>query len=303
MREQLPPKAGYVAVIGRPNTGKSTLINQLAREKRVITSKRAQTTVFNTTCVLNFPERHMQLVLVDTPGINFEKKLTLKKAINKQALQALKALTLKIWVIEAFQWTEHDQQIAQLLDGHQEHTLVIINKIDKVLHKTDLLETMSRLADLGFKQVLPHQADNFEKSETLMNCLCDLLPEQEHFFSENDQVLVSQDFQVREIIREKCLRYLGQEIPYKLTFVCEQIKQEKSLTKIFARIDCSSLSHKKIIIGAQGQLLKQISTASRLSLEKILKRKVFLKLWVKVCSDKNNLQTFTSQLHLAQEDF
>lgn len=303
MTYTLPPKAGYVAVIGRPNTGKSTLINQLAREKRVITSKRAQTTVFNTTCVLNFSERNMQLVLVDTPGINFEQKLTLKKAINKQALQALKALSLKIWVLEAEHWTEHDQQIAQLLQGEQDKTLVLINKVDKIVDKTSLLKLISTLAELGFKQVLPHQANNFKKSEVLLDCLAQLLPEQEHFFSEKDQVLVSQDFQVREIVREKCLRYLGQEIPYKLTFVCEKIRQEKSLLKIFARIDCSTLSHKKIIIGSQGQLLKQISTASRLSLEKMFQHRVFLKLWVKVSSDKTNLQTFTSQLNLAQEDF
>lgn len=288
-------KAGYIAVVGRPNTGKSTLINQLAQEKKVMTSKRAQTTLFNTTCVITFERYLMQCVFVDTPGINFENQHSVAKSIHKQALQALKAIDLKLWLIEAHRWQPHDEQIAKLLEGQQEQTLVIVNKIDKLASKEHLLPVMAKLANLGFKHVLPHRANSFQEQKTLLDSLSQLLPQSPYIFSD-DKTLVSYDFQIREVVREKCLRYLGQELPYKCVFVVEQATLKNKVLHAYVRIDCASLNHKKIIIGSNGQLLKQIATASRHSLEKILKRKLFLKVWVKVTCERSLVQTLSHQL-------
>ena len=291
-------RCGYVSVIGRPNVGKSSIINQLAQEKKVITSKRAQTTVFNTTCILTFDDKNMQCILVDTPGINFEQTNVIKKSINKQALTILKSIDLKIWVVDVSAWTPHDDKIMELLDGCQENTLVLLNKIDKVQTKSSILPLISKLASFGFTMVLPHCAHTPKYRLSLLDCLYDLLPEQEYFFSQNDKVMASVDFQVREVIREKCLRHLGQELPYQIVVATEKIFTKNKVLHIYARIDCVSMNHKKMIIGTKGELLKKIGTSSRILLESMLNKKIFLKIWVKSKDERHNQGALLNQLEL-----
>lgn len=297
LKKPLPPRCGYISIIGKPNVGKSTLINQLAEEKKVITARRAQTTVFNTTCLLTFEELNLQCAFVDTPGINLQTN-TIAKSINKQALQVIKSIDLKIWVLDVASWSEEDEKILSLLQGHQEQTLVLLNKIDKVKEKNNLLPLMTRLSEAGFKKVLPHQALKNRFRQRLLEAIYRLVPEQEHFFSEKEAIFASKEFQVRQVIREKCLRYLGQEVPYKVVSECEKIFEKNGLLHLYVRIDCPSESQKRLIIGQGGQLIKQISTSSRVLLEKIFKKKIFLKLWVKVNCQKRQESLLLNQFEI-----
>lgn len=294
------PRCGYISILGKPNVGKSSLINQLAQTKKVMTSKRAQTTIFNTTCILTFDDLQMQCILVDTPGINFDKNTPIKKSINQQAMRALSSIDLKVWVIDPQLWNEGDEKILSLLKGHQDNTLVVINKIDKVTDKATLLPLISTLSDNGFNKVLPHSAHSDKYRDRFLDEIYQLLPMQEYFFSEKEKVMASVDFQVREVVREKCLRYLGQELPYLIAVSVEKNFKKNKVLHLYVRLDCSTENHKKMIIGTGGELLKQISTSSRILLESLLKQKIFLRIWVKTRDERRNQATLLSQFECEQ---
>jgi GTPase len=282
--QELQKVCGYVAIIGRPNVGKSTLMNQLLKRKMTITSKRPQTTRHSITCILTDEQQALQMVLVDTPGINFNTQHHVMKWMHQQAVSALKHLDLRVWIIEAGHWEEHDQIICEMLVPLAEKTIVIINKIDKVKDKLKILEHMQTLSDMGFRKIIPLSATKEQNFSVLFKMAREVLPISDYYYPIEQQATCTKEFMAAEVVREKLMRYLGQEIPYECTVMIDnfEIDPSNSLHKIQATIYAGNDRHKKVIVGTEGQQLKAIGQAARLTLEGMFKQKVFLKLWVKV---------------------
>ncbi|NBV28368.1 GTPase Era [bacterium] len=291
---------GYVAIVGKPNVGKSTLLNTLMKRKLTITSKKPQTTRHTITCVLTDERWQLQMLLVDTPGINFNSQHHIMKWMHQQAVAALKQLDLRFWVLEAGHWEEHDQIIASMLQPLATSTIVLLNKIDKIKDKSILLKQMTQLAALGFNHIVPLSALRDQAVDIIMKEARPLLPKQDFYYPAEQQVTCTKEFMSSEVIREKLMRYLGQEIPYECSVHIDHLTiTDNKLHRIAATIYTANDRHKKVIIGTDGRQLKMIGQAARLTLERMFDQKVFLQLWVKVKESWAAHQEVTNHLGLA----
>jgi GTP-binding protein Era len=277
-------KCGYVAVIGRPNVGKSTLINHLLGQKLNITSRKPQTTRH---AILGIrTDADQQVIFVDTPGQHIDEPKAINRYMNKVARAAMRDVELVIFVIDRLKWTREDEQIMHRLEGLKAPLIVAINKTDKLAGKDLLLphvqDLSTKLPEAEFMPISALQGDNLDK---LYNLIGSYLPESGAHFAEDQVTDRSTRFVVAEIVREKILRQLGEEVPYASTVEIERFEQQGSLIEIHALILVEREGQKRIIIGEAGTRLKSVGTEARLDIEKLLDSKVLLRLWVKVKSN------------------
>ncbi|WP_422126898.1 GTPase Era [Thioalkalivibrio sulfidiphilus] len=279
---QFPSRCGYIAIVGRPNVGKSTLLNALVGEKIAATTRKPQTTRHR---ILGIVTRGAdQLILVDTPGIDTRSEKLLGRVLN-QAAQAVFADTdAVLFVVEADRWESGDAQILEMLKQAGVKKLVLaINKVDRLERKEALLPFIERLQGLhAFSDIVPISGLRGVNLEPLVDVLQGFLPEGVHLFPEDELTDRSQRFRVTEVIREELLERLGQEVPYATAVEVESWKDTPTVTHIDAVIWVERDSQKAIVVGKGGRMIKSVGTAARHTLEQMLERKVMLRLWVKV---------------------
>ena len=281
MSEQTEPfRAGYVAIVGRPNVGKSTLLNRLVGQKLSITSRRPQTTRDRVIGILTQPGA--QFVFVDTPGIQSAHGSRLNRYMNRSATQALEQVDVVALVIEALRFGAQDKKI---LTGIPDATPVVavVNKIDRLDDKAALLPFLASLSSAyPFREIVPVSAETGLQADILLRVLRQLLPESAPIYGEDELTDRSERFLAAELIREKLFRLLGEEVPYATAVEIERFEQEGNLRRISASILVERDGQKPIVIGKGGDKLKAIGTQARQDMEKLFGGKVFLELFVKV---------------------
>jgi GTP-binding protein Era len=275
-------RAGHVAIIGRPNVGKSTLLNALIGQKISITSRKPQTTRQRVTGILTRPDG--QLVFVDTPGFQTEHQSALNRAMNRSVAASLAEVDLVLWVIEGMRFDKRDAALLALLPAAVPVVLVI-NKIDRVADKRQLLPFVQEVSQrFPFAEIVPVSAGRRRHLDELLNAIVPLLPQSDPLFGEDEVTTANERFFAAEFIREQLFRLLGEELPYGLAVEIERFEEEGSLRRIHAAILVDRDSQKAIVIGRKGEKLKQIATLAREQMERLFGGKVFLEVWVKVKS-------------------
>ncbi len=272
---------GYVAIIGRPNVGKSTLLNQLLGQKLSITSPKPQTTRHRILGIKTIED--YQIIFVDTPGIHQQSKRALNRYLNRTALHSMLDVDVIVWVVEALQWRDDDAWILDKLTDVKTPIILAINKVDKVPQKGELLPFMEKLQEKRqFTAIVPLSASKGDNLIGLEDAIRKFLPERAFEFPEDQLTDRSERFLAAEIIREKLLLFTQQEVPHSLTVEIEMFKHENNRLDISAMIWVEKPGQKPIVIGKGGAMLKKIGTRARLELEEFFQTKVVLKLWVKV---------------------
>lgn len=274
-------KCGYIAIIGRPNVGKSTLLNHLLGLKLSITSRKPQTTRHQILGVKTV--QNAQMIFVDTPGIHSGEHRAINRYMNRAASSVIHDVDVILFLVQSLKWTEEDEIVLKKLQSVDVPVVLLVNKVDQVEEKEQLLPYLNELTQkYAFETVIPVSAKRGDNLDELENHLMTLLPENPPFFADDEFTDRSIRFLVAEIIREKLIRELGKELPYQTTVEIERYKDEEKLTRINALILVETKGQKKIVIGDKGARLKSIGSKARLDIEKLIERKVFLQLWVKV---------------------
>lgn len=272
---------GYVAIIGRPNVGKSTLLNRILGQKLSITSHKPQTTRHQILGIKT--EGNVQAVYVDTPGIHKKTTREINKYMNRAALQALEMVDVIGFVVEALKWTEEDEWILNKLKKLSLPIILIINKVDEVTPKSELLPYLQTVTQkINFVDVVPVAALKGDNVGVLETVIAKQLPENPHFFPDDQLTDRSERFLASELIREKIMRNIHQEIPYSVSVEIEEFKVKKKILHVTALIWLERQGQKKILIGEKGQQLKKIGQQARIEMERLFDQKIFLQLWVKV---------------------
>ncbi len=273
-------RCGYVAIVGRPNVGKSTLLNRILGQKISITSRRPQTTRHRILGIKT-TERY-QAVYLDTPGLHLNARKAMNRYLNRAASEVLDDVDVAVFVVEGTRWTDEDEWVLKRLERAGVPVILAINKVDKV-DKEALLAHIAELAGRAeFKAVVPLSARKGENVEALEEEVEKLLPPNAPFYPEDQVTDRSMRFMAAELVREKLMRRLGQELPYALTVEVESFEEERGVVHIGAVIWVERAGQKAIVIGKGGENLKEVGRQARLDLEKMMERKVFLRLWVKV---------------------
>jgi GTP-binding protein Era len=275
-------RCGYIAIVGRPNVGKSTLMNTLIGAKVSITSRKAQTTRHRITGIQTYDDA--QFIYVDTPGFQTRHANALNKTLNKTVTNTLISSDLVLFVIEAGTFGPADQQVLDLLPS-EVPVVLVINKSDRVKDKAVLLPFAQQVAaKFNFAAIVPVSAKLRFQLDGLEKEVKKLLPENDPMFGPDDITDRSEKFMAAEIVREKLFRFVGDELPYTSTVLIEQFEQEGDLRRVFAAILVERDTHKSMIIGNKGARLKDVSTQARLDMEKLFGGPVYLEIWVKVKS-------------------
>jgi len=274
--------SGYIAIVGRPNVGKSTLLNHLIGQKVSITSRKAQTTRHRIHGI--YTDEHSQFVFVDTPGFQTKHLNALNRGMNRVVTSSLRDVQVVLYVLEALRYDERDQAVLKLLPDNRP-VLLVINKIDEVADKGQLFAFAERVAqDFKFTAIVPVSAKLGSKIEELRDAIRSHLPEGELIYDKDDITDRSERFLAAEMLREKIFRLTGDELPYSTSVVIEQFKMEGKLRRISAAILVDREAHKAMLIGKKGEKLKEIATQARLDMEKMFGGKVFLEVFVKLRS-------------------
>ena len=273
-------RTGVIAVVGRPNVGKSTLVNALVGAKVSIVSSKPQTTRHRILGVRT--ETDAQFIFADTPGFQTQFKSALNSAMNRTVTQALAEVDVVLWLVEARKFTAADQRILPLLP-RDKPVVLVVNKIDLVEDKTKLLPFLESMAQqFNFAEIVPLSAEKEKDVLRLPDILKRYLPEGEAWFGEDDITDRSSRFLAAEIVREKVFRLTGDEIPYVVAVTIEQFEEDGAMFRIAAVIWVDRDGHKPIILGRGGEHMKRIASEARQDMEKLFDRKVFLQVWVKV---------------------
>jgi len=296
--EQAPQRCGLVAIVGRPNVGKSTLLNALVGQKVSITSNKAQTTRHRITGIRTVEEA--QFVFVDTPGFQTRHGAALNRTLNRTVQGVLADVDVVLFVVEAGRFGLDDAKVLGLLqnEGLQgKPVFLIANKLDTVHRRSDLAPWLKGMQERhNFAEFVPLSAQKAADMDKLLGILKPYLPEQQWFYEEDALTDRSERFLASEIIREKLFRLTGDELPYASTVVIDKFEEEGNLRRIAASIVVERDAHKGMIIGAGGERLKRIGSESRQELETLMDAKVFLELWVKVRSgwadDEEHLRSY-----------
>lgn len=286
---------GYIALVGRPNVGKSTLLNRILEQKLSITSKKPQTTRHSILGIRT--EDNYQFVYVDTPGIHQGSKKTMNRMMNKTAINVLRDVDAVAFVVDGTHWEEEDEYVLRLLKNVSVPCFLVVNKVDNITDKSKLLpwiETMSHLHN--FAGIIPLSAKTGVQVDTLQEQLKKVLPEGPHLFSDDQFTDRSMRFLCAELLREKIFRLCGQELPYATTVDIESYKDEGALIRIHALILVDKENHKRMIIGDKGSKLKEMASSARVEMEKLVGKKVFLQCWCKVKSGWSDDERVLKQL-------
>ncbi len=276
-----PFRAGTVAVLGRPNVGKSTLVNALVGAKVSIVSPRPQTTRHRLLGIATFPSG--QLLLVDTPGIHREQKRAMNRMMNRAARGAVEGVDAAALVIEAGRWTEEDGLAYAALRDAGVPVVLVVNKVDKLADKTALLPFIAEVTRThAFASVHPVSAMKAKGLEALAKDLIHLMPESAPHYGEDEITDRSQRFLAGELVREQLMLRLGEELPYSTTVEIEKFEEDGELLRIAAIVWVEREGQKPIVIGKGGERMKAISTGARAGMERLFGRKVFLETWCKV---------------------
>jgi GTPase len=275
-------RAGYVAIVGRPNVGKSTLLNRLVGQKLSITSRKPQTTRQRVTGILTLD--NAQLLFVDTPGFQTHYGSALNRGMNRVVTQALAEVDVVLLVIEALRFSAEDQAVLKLLPA-QRPVLLVINKTDKLADRRLLLPFIEQTArQHAFAEIVPVSAAKGHSIAELARAISGYLPQQPALYGADEITESSERFLAAELIREKLFRLLGDELPYVCAVLIDRFVMDGALRRIQASIIVDKESQKGIIVGAKGSRLKEIGTQARIDMEKLFGGKVYLELWVKVKS-------------------
>jgi GTPase len=274
-------RCGYVAIVGRPNVGKSTLLNHILGQKLAITSRKPQTTRHTMLGIKT--EGAVQTVYVDTPGLHKDNEKALNRFMNKTASQALRDVDVVLFVVDRTRWTDEDELVLERVRHARCPVILVVNKVDRMEDKRAMLPHLEWLVtQLPEAEVVPVSALQGLNIDQLESVIARLLPENEHFYPEDQLTDRSSRFLAAELVREKVMRQLGAEIPYQVTVEVEQFKQEGKVLHIHALILVEREGQKKIIIGDGGARMKKIGQDARLDMQKLFGSKVMLNLWVKV---------------------
>ena len=275
--------SGFIAIVGRPNVGKSTLLNHMIGQKVSITSRKAQTTRHRITGILT--EEHAQFVFVDTPGFQTQHMNALNRGMNRVVSSSMRDVNVVLFVLEARQYDERDQLVLKMLPLDRP-VILVINKVDLMADKGELLPFIERLSsEFKFAAIVPVSARQDKQLDTLLEAIRTYLPEGDPIYAADEITDRNERFLAAEMLREKIFRFTGEELPYSVSVVIEQFKQEESgLRRIHAAILVDKDAHKAMLIGKNGEKLKEIATQARLDMEKMFGAKVFLEVWIKVRS-------------------
>lgn len=279
-----PFRTGYIAIVGRPNVGKSTLMNHLLGQKISITSHKPQTTRHRILGIKT--EENYQCVYVDTPGLHLNAKKAMNRYLNRTASSSVEDVDLVLFMIEAGVWSEEDQSVLKRIKGVKAPIILVVNKIDRNPDREGLLPELKKLSgQYAFTDIVPVSALRGENVAQLEQCVVEHLPVMPPIFPEDQVTDRSERFLASEILREKLMRRLGNELPYAISVEIEQFKQDEEkddLVHIGALIWVERNSQKRIVIGKGGTQLREIGKQARLDMQKLFGQRVFLQLWVKV---------------------
>jgi GTP-binding protein Era len=276
-----PFRSGFAALVGRPNVGKSTLLNELVGEKLSIVTPRPQTTRHRILGVLT--EANAQIVFVDTPGLHARASRALNKAMNRTAAAALEDADLVVLVVEALRWTSEDAMALQRIARAGRPAIAAVNKIDQVRPRERLLPYLAELgARHAFLAIVPVSALRRDNIEDLKATIAAHLPQSPALFPDGERTDRGQAFRIAEVIREKLTLALNQEVPYGIAVEVERLTEEDGQLTVEAAIWVDREGQKPIVIGARGERLKRVGRAARLALNELLGRRLHLNLWVKV---------------------
>ena len=279
-------KSGTIAIVGRPNVGKSTLLNRLVGEKISIVSRKAQTTRHRIMGILTQPDA--QYVFVDTPGFQTRHTNALNRAMNRGVTQALAEIDVVVLVVDADRFDAKDRAVIQLLTPERP-AILAVNKIDQIKDKTRLLPILANLAgQYSFVAIVPISAATGSQLDDLLAEIRKHLPHKELLYGENEITDKSERFLAAEFIREKLFRLIGDELPYAATVEVEKFEIDGALRRINAAIVVDRQAHKGIVIGKSGETLKRIASEARQDMERLFDGKVFLEVFVKVKSGWSN---------------
>lgn len=274
-------RCGYIALVGRPNTGKSTLLNRILGQKISITSRRPQTTRHRVLGIKTTAD--VQFVYVDTPGIHEFSGRAMNRHMNRAASSVLHDVDVVVFLVDGLSWTADDELVLTKLASVECPVLLAVNKVDKLARREDLLPWLQTLSGKRkFDRIIPISAAKGDNIAELEACIESLLPVSPPYFPEDQVTDRSERFLVAELVREKLFRKLARELPYGLTVEIESFRRENAVTHIHALIWVERTSQKSIVIGKQGRLLKEVGQQARRDIEELLGGKVNLKLWVKV---------------------
>ncbi|MFJ1268112.1 GTPase Era [Legionella lytica] len=275
---------GYIALVGRPNVGKSTLLNCILEQKVSITSKKPQTTRHSILGIRT--EADYQFVYVDTPGIHQQgNKKAMNRLMNKTAISVLRDVDVIAFLVDGTHWQEEDEYVLKLVKQANIPCILVVNKVDKIDDKAQLLPWMEEMSQRhDFAAIIPISARTGVQVTELQNKLQTYLPEGPHLFPDDQLTDRPTKFLCSELLREKIFRFCGQELPYAVTVDIESFKDEGNLVRIHALILVEKDNHKRMIIGDRGQKLKEMATEARIDMERLLGKKVFLQCWCKVKS-------------------
>ena len=282
-------RSGYVSIVGKTNAGKSTLLNSILGQKIAITSRKPQTTRHRFLGIKT--ESENQIIFVDTPGFHSGQKRALNRYMNKVAANALRGVDIVLYLIDKLDWQEDDLQRLKSIPN-ETSVILVVNKIDKLKDKNSLLPFIEeRNKDGLFSSIIPISALKGMNLDELVDLICDKLPYGSHLYPEDQVTDISEKFLASEVIREKCINRLGDELPYRVSVSIDRFSESKKVIHIDSTIFVEKQSQKGMLIGKSGSKLKAIGTSSRKELEDLLESKVMLKTWVKVKSGWSDNET------------
>jgi GTP-binding protein Era len=272
---------GYTAIVGRPNVGKSTLLNRLVGFRLAITSHKAQTTRHSILGINTLPGG--QVIYVDTPGIHQRSDNAMNRYLNRTARSALTDVDLLIFVVEALSWTREDEKVLSLIKQDETPTILAVNKVDRVKQKERLLPYLSKIASRhSFVEIIPLSAKSGSNLDRLQNQVLQALPQAENFYPEDQLTDRPEKFFAAEMIREQITRRYAKELPYAVSVEIERFEDMQGRYRINGVIWVEKAGQKGIIIGKDGQALKEVATQARKAMQQFFDTKVHLELWVKV---------------------